>query len=346
MPFRYRNKYPYYGTLTSRPRRVKARFRAAHAPSTVGGMSSWPAERVVQILDFLTTHPGQGFTLSELSRRLRISKTTAHNILGTLTARALVVRSSDSFEYRLGPALVPMGIVAERVLPALTYARQEADALADEHDAECVVVMTTGDELLIVHHAGVPGPLSTTFQEGQRQPLAPPMGTVALAWAGPEAVEAWLHRLGPELTEAERERYRAAVAAVRRQGYAIGIRVARLYDLHELYANADLHSAQGRHDLGVQLAAFARHTDLPASEDLPPDAEISGVAAPVFGPDGTMLLAIALTGTDYRVRDIPALSWAVMRAAGRVMAATDGRRPPARRDAARGPTAARRAPAR
>jgi DNA-binding IclR family transcriptional regulator len=290
-------------------------------------MKSPAAERTVQILDFLTTHPGRGFTLSELARRLRFSKTTAHKILATLTDRALLVRNPDTFEYRLGPALVPMGAVAERGFSALTHAKHEAARLAEEHDAECVILMATSDELLIVGHAGVPGPLSTTFQEGQRQPLAPPMGTVALAWASEQAVEAWLERLGPELTAAERERYLVALDAVRRQGFATGIRVPSLYELQGLYAKADVHTPEGRRELSITLASIARESALPVAEEAPPETPISGVAAPVFGPDGTMLFAIALTGADYCVGDIPLLSRAVRRAAGRVMIAIDGRQP-------------------
>jgi DNA-binding IclR family transcriptional regulator len=284
-------------------------------------------ERAVQILDFLTTHAGRGFTLSELSRRLRISKTTAHTILNSLTDRALLVRNPDTNEYRLGPALVPMGAVAERVTPALTHARREAEQLADEFDGECVIVMATGDELLVVGRAGIPGPLSLTFREGQRQPLAPPMGTIILAWMGDRAVEAWLDRLEPDATDSERERYRAAVTAVRRRGYAVGLRVPTLYELHEIYSNADLYTPEGRREISRAFAALARDTYLPA-DDLPPDAEVGSVAAPVFGPDGSMLFAIALvpSGTHH-VRQIPALSRALVRAAGRVTAAIDGQHP-------------------
>src|SRR4029077_3188795 len=118
-------------------------------------MGSPSVDRAVQILDFLTTHPGRGFTLSELSRRLRISKATAHAILTTLTARSLLLRNPTTNEYRLGPSLVSMGAVAERSFPALTYARREAAGLAAEFDTECVVIVATGDELLIVGRAGI-----------------------------------------------------------------------------------------------------------------------------------------------------------------------------------------------
>src|SRR5438045_1900304 len=69
-------------------------------------MGSPPIERGILILDFLTTHPGRGFTAAELSRRLGISRSTAHSILITMADRALVLRNPDTHEYRLGPALV------------------------------------------------------------------------------------------------------------------------------------------------------------------------------------------------------------------------------------------------
>jgi DNA-binding IclR family transcriptional regulator len=294
-------------------------------------MGSPSVERTVQILDFLTTHPGRGFTLSELSRRLGISIATAHGIVTTLTERALLLRSPETNEYRLGPALVPMGTVAERGFPALTHARREAERLAEEFDAECVIVMAVGHELLIVGRAGIPGPLSITSHEGQRHPLAPPLGSIVIAWTSDRAVEAWLDRLGPELTDPEREHYRAAVESIRRRGYAVGIRVQRLEHLSELYTDGDLYSPDGRRQISRAMAAVAHDDDyLPDTDDLPADAELSSVAAPVFDSDGAMLFAIALMPEGHRVHDIPALSRAVLRAAGRVMAAIDGRHPAAR----------------
>ncbi len=290
-------------------------------------------ERAVQILDFLTTHPGSGFTLSELSRRLRMSKTTAHSILTTLTDRALLLRNPDTIEYGLGPALIAMGTVAERRFPALMHAKREAERLAEEFDSECVLVLPTGEELLIVGRAGIPGPRSITSHDGQRYPLAPPFGSIVLAWTSDRAVEAWLDRLGPELTDSERDHYRAAIEAIRRRGYAVWIRVERLVDLAEIYLNADLYTPAGRREISLATAALAHDDDyLPAAaEDLPPEAELSSIAVPVFGPGGAMVFAIALVPDGHRVRDIPELSRGLLRAAGRVMVAIDGRQPRLRR---------------
>jgi DNA-binding IclR family transcriptional regulator len=286
------------------------------------------AERVVKILDFLTTHPGRGFTVSEIARRLRLSKATTHKILGTLADSSYVIRTPDTFEYRLGPALLPMGHVAERNLPAVTYAMREAERLADEHDSECVVVVPSAEELLIVYHAGIPGPLSAQNQQGQRQPFAPPLGTAVLAWRSAEAVEAWLNRSGSELAEEERARYRAAIAAVRRRGYAITQHVPSLIELQELWAHADVHTPHGRGELSRALQEFAHEDFVPDGDDPPPEASVSAIAAPVFGPDEKLLLLIGLLPSQTLFgRRVHAVARDVLRAAGRVTKAIHGRAP-------------------
>lgn len=285
-------------------------------------------DRAIQILDFLTTHPGRGFTLAEISRRLGISRATAHAVVTTLTGRTLLLRDPASGEYRLGPALIPMGSVARRSFPAFAHSLHEAERLAEEFDAQCVVMVATGAELLIVGHAGLAGPLSLQPIEGQRHTLSPPVGFTVLAWAEEDVVEDWLQRLGSEFTDEERQHFRAAIAAIRRRGYAVGLRVARLVDLFDIYARVDLHTLEGRREINAAMAALARDAGfVPALDDLPQEAEISAVSAPVFGPDGTFLCALALVPEGRTVSDLPMVAGAVLRATGRVMSAIDGRRP-------------------
>jgi DNA-binding IclR family transcriptional regulator len=284
----------------------------------------------VQILDLLTTNPGRGFTLSELSRRLLINKATTHRLLGTLTEHGLLVRHPDTQHYRLGPALIPMGAVAERGFPALKYAEAEAEQLAEDYDAECVVIMLTGEEILVIGHAGVPGPRSFATFAGQRHPLLPPAGTIFLAWKSDAEIEAWLDRSGDQLADDERQYYREAVDVDRGRGYTFALRVPGLADLAELYAAGDPHTRDGRRMIRQMWGAVAHDRGfLAAGGEVPPDAEVSSVAAPVFGPDGTMLFALCLVvfGGQYRGHDIPRIARDVVRAAGRVTRAVDGRQP-------------------
>jgi DNA-binding IclR family transcriptional regulator len=213
------------------------------------------------------------------------------------------------------------------------YAKREAELLASEYDAECAIVTSIGEEQLVVSHAGTPGPLSITYVDGQRSPLAPPFGVIALAWVDDAAFEAWLRRMDHVPTEAERAFFKSAVASARRRGYAAGVRVPGLGELQGVYSRHDLYSPDGRRELSRALSALAHSEFIPVTAELPPDAELSFIAAPVFGPDSTMLLQLTfMPPASYGAEHMPRLARAVVRAADRVTAALDGRKPARERD--------------
>ncbi len=59
------------------------------------GRASPPTARVVAILDFLARHPHDRFGVSELARRLGLSKPTCLGIVTTLTASDYLVRDAQ-----------------------------------------------------------------------------------------------------------------------------------------------------------------------------------------------------------------------------------------------------------
>lgn len=292
-------------------------------------MPSPPADRVIQVLQFLTTHPGGAFTLSELSRHLSISKGTAHALLATLTERAILTRNPTSHEYRLGPALIPIGAVAERGFAPLAHARREAEALAAACDAECLILMAGGGDLLSLGRTGTPGPLSAGYVEGQRHPFAPPLGAAIVAWQDDDAVAAWLDRSVPALPKAERALLGRALATIRAQGYAIACRVPGLYDLYELYGRDNHYTVEGRRRIAEALAVLARDKRyLVAADALPAKAELSTVETPVFDHEGNVLFIVCVVARKRTpLAEAPRLARALTRAAGKVMVAIDGRPP-------------------
>ncbi len=54
---------------------------------------------------------------------------------------------------------------------------------------------------------------------GQRFPIDPPFGLVAMAWRDDEFVQAWLHRVMPRLTRAEIAEHQRVLADIRARGY-------------------------------------------------------------------------------------------------------------------------------
>jgi DNA-binding IclR family transcriptional regulator len=247
-------------------------------------------ERAIAVLDFLAAHPGEGFTLSELARRLDLNKATAHSLLATLTEAGYLLRNPTRLTFQLGPSLIALGAAAQSQFEAADFAREEMRALSDELGLECLATTAVGDEMLIVSRAGPPRALGTV-QPGQRLPLTPPLGSVFMAWSDEQAIERWLSRAPVE----DAEQYRAGLEATRDRGYAVGL-------------EADPRATLGRALRGLAEDAPARqlvdqlidelgHQEyILTSIDLQARYLVNHLVAPVHGPDGDVVLALSLFG--------------------------------------------------
>lgn len=77
---------------------------AATPARTVSGV-----ERALDVLLLFTRATGPTLGVSEISRRLELSKAVVHRILATLRSRQLVDLDQHSRRYRLGPAALALG---------------------------------------------------------------------------------------------------------------------------------------------------------------------------------------------------------------------------------------------
>jgi len=114
------------------------------------------AARSVEILNFLASHPGESFTLSELSRHLNLNMASGLSVLKALTDAGYVHRHHSHKTYSLGPALVAVGYAALARYQVIEIALEEMRRLAAECDTECVASVVVGDEIVIVGASGRP----------------------------------------------------------------------------------------------------------------------------------------------------------------------------------------------
>ena len=243
------------------------------------------------LLDFLAARPTEAFSLSELARRLDLNKSTTHAMLTTLTDAGYVARHPVEKSYTLGPALVAIGeaAAASPSIDITQYARDEMRAMADEFGVQCVASRIIGTEIAIIAHTGTREPLGQTLSVGNRLPFVPPLGTVFVAWSSAPEIDAWLRRLGPSAQKSELARYRQAVAAVRDRGFSIGL---------EADARRRLGRAAAERDPDVEdIVEELGHEEYILLElERSGSYQLSLVAAPVFGPDGAVVMAIAMFG--------------------------------------------------
>jgi DNA-binding IclR family transcriptional regulator len=281
-------------------------------------------DRVVAVVELLASQPDRGFSLSEVCRRLDLNKATAHALLSSLTERAWLLRHPGDKTFRLGPGLIAVaGAAAARQLELVDYARAEMGRLADELGVQCVASAVRGDDIVLLAVAGTAPPLGVHVHPGQRVPLTPPIGTVFLAWSSPAEIERWLRRLGPDAGDADLARYRQAVESVRRRGYALSLEA----DARALLERAI--SEGGDRPLGEVLAELGRQDYLLLDLEPAHSYRLSLVAAPVFGADGSVVLALTLFDLPAQLPadEVPRLADRLVDAATTVTKAIGGRLP-------------------
>src|SRR5512136_1317620 len=106
-------------------------------------------DRAAQILAVIASSETP-LGVSELSRKLKLNKSTTHDILATLSHHHLLERDESTKTYRLGQALAELGrVVGERMdlrtvahprLVALARAVEETVILGTYHDAHVAII--------------------------------------------------------------------------------------------------------------------------------------------------------------------------------------------------------------
>jgi DNA-binding IclR family transcriptional regulator len=127
-------------------------------------------------------------TASDLARRMKLPTSTAHRLARTLADAGFLELDEGSLRYRLGPAVVELGLQAyndrglPRVVPELAHLARVTRATAD-------LAIRSGDHVVIVAR----GATLPEYAVGLRRPLhSTSLGKVLLAWDRPSTAEiAW-----------------------------------------------------------------------------------------------------------------------------------------------------------
>ena len=281
-------------------------------------------ERVVSLLDFLATHPDESFGLSDLSRQLGLSKATAHAMVTALTDAGYLLRHPTHKTYSLGPALIAVGHAAgARQLDLVDHARPEMEGLAAGLGVQVVASSVVGDEIVLLANSGRPGPMWLAFTVGQRLPLTPPLGTVFLAWAAQVDIDRWLDQSGPRATADDRERLRSALKVVRLRGYSLNLEaVARLKLGRAMTGRTD-------EPLSGVIDELAHEEYLLEEVGSAVSHRLAQIAAPVFGADGAVVLALTMVGLpdSLSAEQVPVYAQQLVAAANSVTRTLHGRPP-------------------
>jgi len=247
------------------------------------------ATRAVAVLDFLAAHPSGAFTLSDLADRLGINRASAHALLAVLDEAGYVVRDPRLRTFALGPSVVALGNAALERHPAIDLARDGARELATAFGLEVAVTARAGDDIVFLARAGTRHARGIAVHVGQRVPLAPPLGSVFVAWGD---AGAWLaHAEKPA-------RLQSVLAGVRARGYSFALEAEARRGLATALDELADHPRDARlSELVTRYVADLGRRRY-HSDDLEPSAtyDVSMIAAPVFDGGGDVALAVTVTG--------------------------------------------------
>lgn len=110
-------------------------------------------------------------TVSELSRRLAIPKSTAHNLLRTLQSLDFLAQDPVEKRFRLGPRVFELGLVFSHITQLVAMAYPRLRRLAEQTRETVKLATLSGGEVLILAAMESPFQLHTRGDVGKRAPL-------------------------------------------------------------------------------------------------------------------------------------------------------------------------------
>jgi DNA-binding IclR family transcriptional regulator len=183
------------------------------------GRASPPTERVIAVLEFLGRHPHDRFGVSDLSRRLGLSKPTCLGIVTTLTESDYLVRDPRDKTYRLGPALIALGHTAQETLRVDPAARAELGRLSAISGTTAALSAVIDDRITVLEIVGPPG-ADVGVRVGQSYPFAPPVGLMFVLWDD-VGLRDWLAKEPTIPLRTEGDRLDRVIDECRRTGYLV-----------------------------------------------------------------------------------------------------------------------------
>lgn len=213
-------------------------------------------EQAIRILRYLQERTHRPWGVSELSRALRVNKSTCFAILKTLEQHGLVVADRVTKKYALGTALIELGGAAASQISGAVVAKPFLQELSRDLRLTCLLGRRVQDRVIVIDRVEAEADFRVTVPLGQAFPLLEgALGRSLLA----QVREAELERILRAAREGPKGRRGMDVAALRR-----GLAEIR------------------RRGVAVSLGEV--------------QAGIHGVAAPIFDAHGEPALAVGVVG--------------------------------------------------
>jgi len=214
-----------------------------------GGLKSVAA--AIELLDAFATDEELG--VSEVARRLAVSKSTAHRLLTTLTNGGLVEQTHDYGSYRLGVRLIELGQLVSSRQDLRRLAAGVMEELREITGWTVHLTVAQGADSLSIERLTTRRAMAVSSELRRRWPLHVTSAGKVLCAYDPAARSARLAAGLPAMTRAtitDPAHFQTELVAIRRLGYARA-RDELLLNLSSLAAPVVDHNATARAAISI-----------------------------------------------------------------------------------------------
>jgi DNA-binding IclR family transcriptional regulator len=244
------------------------------------GRASPPTARVVRVLDFLADRPEERFGVSELARRLGLSKPTCLGIVTSLADAGYLVRDPSDKTYRLGPSLITLGHKAQESLRVSPAAREELRRLSARFGVTAALSGVV-DERITLLDLVAPAGVRPGVEVGQSYPFAPPVGLMFVLW-DEEAERNWLAKEPTIPLRTNTQRVNRVIEVCRADGYLVERLTAGGRRLYSLMAGMSANLPDELRALLGELVSDIGERVYLRDENRQKRHDISVISAPVY----------------------------------------------------------------
>lgn len=182
-------------------------------------------KKAFKILHAVADAPS-GLGVSDLSRRLKIGKSTVHGITAALEEMGILIRDPLQKKYHVGYTLLELGRKAYAKMNLKDAARKPMERLMEQVGETVFLGALNGDHVTILDVAESPKEMKITSPPGSRLPLlVGATGRILLAQLDQEKAKEIVHRLGliryTSKSVADPRRFLKEVAKARENGVAL-----------------------------------------------------------------------------------------------------------------------------
>ena len=126
--------------------------------------------RAIRLLKLLS-ETDTDLTLHELSSVTGLTKTTAHRLLAALESEGLIARGTTPSAYRLGPAVIALGVRALRTSDLRAAVRPNLIEVAESTSETATLEVLSDDRMLILDEVSGRHLVSATAEVGTQWPV-------------------------------------------------------------------------------------------------------------------------------------------------------------------------------